>query len=111
MAIIYEATSDETVVEKVETQEIELQQLIDQFLSLKQEYLNLPDYNKTVPDQETLDFWNQEMNLVLADQVMQIKQGAIVLKGHVDPIRDAGLLPAQFEDEYQQLVDFINNTP
>ena len=103
------ATADETKVLKVDDQEIDLAALIAQYQALKTEYLNLPDYNKTVPDQETLDFWNTEMSIQWSNQAAEIKTQAGILLSKVDPIRDAGLLPSQFEDEYQLLYNFVNS--
>lgn len=106
----YLPTADDGVVIKRTDEEQPLQVFIDEFLSMKQEYLNLPDHEKTVPDQETLAYWNAEMGIHTADLRNTIRNRAIILKGRIDPIRDAGLLPARFEDEYQQLVTFINTT-
>jgi hypothetical protein len=112
MATVYNTTSDESIIEKVVTEDIDLQHIVDTFLALKAELQALPDWKKTVPDLETLNYWNSEQKLLHADLVHEIVFGAQNLKNQADPIRDAGLWPSQWEDEYQQLVNFINdNTP
>lgn len=108
MSTTYIATADPNVVVKRDDQDIDLSAYIAQFLSLKQEYLDLPDFNKTVPDQETLDYWNSEMQLQWEGQAATIRYAASQLLDKVTPIRDAGLLPSQFEDEYLQLYNFVN---
>jgi hypothetical protein len=109
MSTTYIATADPTVVIKQDQADIDLTALIQQYQSLKQEYLSLPDYNKTIPDQETLDFWNTEMSIMWDSQAQVIKTAAAILLSKVQPIYDAGLLPVQYEDDYNLLVNFVNS--
>jgi hypothetical protein len=109
MATTYIATADESIVIKQDSGEVDLSALIAQYQSLRTEYQNLPDYNKTVPDQETLDFWNTEMRIQWDNLATEIKYRAGLLLAQVQPIRDAGLFPAAWEDQYQQLVNFVNS--
>lgn len=104
----YLSTADDGIVVKRDDATIELQQLIDQYISLKQELQNLPDWTKTVPDAETLQFWNTEQEMINSQHVDQIKFAAIDLYGKVKPIYDSGLLPTRFHDEYFQLENYIN---
>ncbi len=108
MADTYLPTADDGIVTKRHDSTIELQQLIDQYVSLKNEWQNRPD-RKTVPDQEALDFWNAEFDQEDGTIRYNIKQGAFQLYLKVQPIYLAGLLPARFEDEYLQLEIFANN--
>jgi len=108
MAIIYEETSDDSVVLRIETIDVQLQALVDEYLSLKAEYMNLPDWKKTVPDMDTLYFWNSEQQLLHFDLVHEIKGRAAVLLSRITPIYDAGLLPDRYYDEYDQLINFVN---
>jgi hypothetical protein len=109
MSISYIPTADPTVVVKQEQSDIDLAALTAQYLALRTEYLNLPDYQKTVPDQETLDFWNSEMDIQYSNARFEIKIGATNLLLKVQPIYEAGLLPVQYHDEYNTLVNFVNS--
>lgn len=108
MADIYLPTGDDGVVTKQTEVSIELQQLINQYISLRDEWLNRPE-RKTVPDIEAMDAWNAEFDQQDAQIRFNIKQGAFQLYLKVQPIYLAGLLPARFEDEYLQLEIFANN--
>lgn len=109
MAETYEPTSDPNVVEKSTVEEVDMSQLVGEYQTLKTEYQAIPDWEKTVPDQETLDFWNSEQENLHVGTIADLKSRAQVLKSKIDPIRNQGLFPAQYEDEYQQLVNFINS--
>ena len=105
MADEYRETSDPYVVEKTAVSEIELPQLIAEYISLKAEWDGRP-VRKTAPDQETLDFFNAEFDQEDAAIRFNIKQGAIMLLAKVKPIYDAGLLPTEYNDEYALLETF-----
>ena len=109
MAITYEENSDDGLVTKIQTSDIELQQLIDQYIALRDEYQALGDVLKTVPDQETLDLWNAIKGAENIQVEDNIKVGAQSLYQQVQPIYNAGLLPTRYHDEYLQLEQFANS--
>lgn len=109
MAETYTGNSDDSVVTKQVTADIDLDDVIDEYQALKAEYQGLPDLAKTEPDQETLDFWNVAKELERLELVVGIKQRATLLLAVVDPIRDAGLMPTRYETQYQQLLNFVNS--
>lgn len=110
MAIVYSGTTDPDIVDKYETttEEIDLSVYITEYLSIKNEYLALPEL-KTVPDAETLRAYNEQIGDLINYETEILKIKATALYNQLQPIYDAGLLPAQYNDEYAQLVAFINS--
>ena len=102
------STPDNKVVVMRTDVELNLDDLVADYQSIKQAVVSLSRPNKTVPDQETLDFWNDAQDAIYYGEfhVLKVRAGALFVK--VKAIRDAGLLPAEYEDEYQQLVNFIS---
>jgi len=108
--ITYTAGSDEDhIIKWTETdQDLDLSNLIAEFIRLKGELQSLPKI-KTVPDQDTLDFWN---NYVLTEVVAdkdRLDNEVIILYNEAKAIRDVGLLPSKYYDEYDQLENYVNN--
>ena len=104
----YEPTPDEDIVKKVTETLIDLSVYIERYKGLKKEYQAIPDL-KTTPDQETLDFFNQEREIENQSLEQGIRVSAEVLYNDLTPIVDAGLLPAKYQDEYDELEQFINS--
>ena len=99
----YEATANEDIVKKVDSQDIDLSALVQEYVTLKDEYQSRPQ-TKSTPDQETLDFYNDFVNTELGDLFSRIS----ALFSKIKPIYEAGLLPSKYEDEYLQLESFVN---
>ena len=106
MADEYRATSDPNVVERTAVMEYDLQDMIDTYIALKAEWDNRP-VRKTVPDQETLDFWLTTFDQEDAYIRNNIKKGAQKLYDQVKPVYDAGLLPIAYDAQYFQLETFV----
>lgn len=106
----YSGTTDPDIVNKEEVliTQIDLQQYIDEFLSIKGEYLAMPKL-KLTPDVETLNYYNTEIGNLNESRLAILKTKAIVLYNELQPINDAGLLPAKYITQYNQLVAFINS--
>jgi hypothetical protein len=98
----YEATANEDVVIQTNDREVDLSALVDEYLTLKTEYQDRPQV-KTVPDQETLNYYNAFIVLENVDLETRIT----VLFYRLKPIYEAGLLPSKYNDEYQQLENFV----
>ena len=105
----YYPTVNPDVVEKRETEStnVDLQQYIDRYLSLEQEWQDRPKL-KTVPDQETLDFWNNNIgNLRLVEEAnIMIEAGR--LYDELLPIYELGLIPLKYNDELLRLKNFLD---
>ena len=101
-------TEDDVVKTTASSRDIDLTAFTTEFTDIKEGIQALPKV-KTVPDQETLDHWN---NWVITDgsidQVM-LDSRAVSLYNEAAAIREAGLLPAKYEDEYQQLKTYVEN--
>lgn len=94
-----ELTSDATPVD--------LAMVIAEYQQLKSIYQTMPAFKDT-PDQETLQFYNTDILLQREAVIGSLKAPATALYIKVKAIRDAGLLPAEYEDEYLQLETFVN---
>jgi hypothetical protein len=99
----YEATVNEDIVKQVTDKEIDLSVLVAEYITLRTAWFNRPQ-PKTTPDQETLNFWNAEIEIENAGLMGEIT----ALYYRLKPIYEAGLLPSKYEDEYQQLESFVN---
>lgn len=107
--IEYFTTDDEDIVQKIDTgsENIDLSVLVQEYLDLKTEYQALPEI-KDIPDEETLDFWNEIKMIDRAGGEVDIKEKASILLEKIKPIYEAGLLPDKYKDEYQQLINFVS---
>ena len=108
MSDTYLPTADDGEVIKRTDATITLQQLIDTYVSLKNEWDNRPT-RKTVPDIEAMDMWNGEFDREDATIRNNIKVGAYSLYLKIKPIYEGGLLPARYTDEYLKLETFANS--
>jgi len=104
----YEPTADPDVVNKVESKGVDLSQYINTYLDLEQQWENRPQL-KTVPDQETLDFWNEyrQSEIEITEDVIRMK--ARELYDDLIPIYEAGLIPGKYYDDLIRLQNFINS--
>ena len=109
MAETYLETADDSEVIKQTSIVMDIDAIADEYTALKVEFQEIPDWNKTIPDAETLAYWNAEMEQVHANLVHEIKMRAGILLERLTPIRDAGFLPDRYEDKYTQLVNFVNS--
>ena len=105
----YTAGIDEDhVVKTTETDsELDLSYFINQYTRIKSGIQSLPKV-KTSPDQETLDHWN---SVVVEDGNLQkgiLNNQAKALYEVLKPIYNAGLIPSKYNDEYQQLENYVN---
>jgi len=89
--------------------DIDLTAFINKFKKLKEDLQNTPKI-KTAPDEETLEYWNEFFVHQDAQQIKAFIDSRVkALYGDLKPIKDAGLLPSKYDDEYQQLKNYINS--
>lgn len=103
----YIPTENDSIILKTTETTIDLDKYITRYQIIKESYLTLPE-EKTTPDQETLDKYNNEVGILREDLLYRLKVQAASLYHDLKPIHDAGLLPSRYEDEYNQLESFIN---
>ena len=109
MATYTPGANEDEVIKTTETDRtLDLTKLTTEFQRLKAELQSLPEV-KTVPDQDTLAFWNERAVPESEQEKHNIDQQAIALYDEADAVRGAGLLPAKYEDEYQQLKTYVEN--
>jgi hypothetical protein len=89
-------------------QNLDLTVFIEKFTSLKSQLQALPKA-KTVPDQETLDHWMGTVYIEGQDQKVHLDGEVVELHNEATAIKNTGLLPAKYNDEYQQLEDYVNS--
>jgi len=83
--MIYEKTDDPNIIKQIETysNEIDIDKLEAEIKDLEQQIEDAPK-PKTKPDQETLDYYNAEIemrnNLMLEEQLIEKKELLIILK-------------------------------
>jgi len=87
---------------------LDLTVFINKFIELRDALLELPKI-KTVPDQESMDYWNAAVYEEGQNYKAYTDKEAIELYQEVTAIKDAGLLPDKYNDEYQQLEGYINS--
>lgn len=100
--MIYEATANEDIIKEVTDVEIDLSLIISEYQRLKVQYLNQPQL-KTVPDEETLAFYNNDVEV----NINFLKSNIEALYYRVKPIYEAGFLPDKYHDEYAQLENLV----
>ena len=101
----YTPTADPNEVDKTttDTTRLIISTGVDKYLELEQRWIDRIK-DKTVPDQETLDYWNE--SFVETEEEI-IRAEALALYNELWPIYEAGLLPPQYEDELFRLKDFL----
>jgi len=101
----YTGTADPNEVNKstTNTTTLIISNGVDKYLELEDRWTNRIRA-KTVPDQETLDYWNESF---VEDEEAAIRAEAQVLYDELWPIYQAGLLPPQYEDELLRLKLFL----
>ena len=102
------ANEDEVVKTISEDQSIDLTVFTTEFQDIKSGLHGLPKA-KTTPDQETLDHWDNYIQTEVVVEKSTLESRATLLYLEATAIRDAGLLPAKYEDEYQQLKTYVEN--
>lgn len=104
------ATEDDVIKTTEASQDIDLTVFIEKFQSLKNALQNLPKL-KTVPDQESMSYWNDVIYEEGQTHKVFIDAEAVELYNEATAIKDAGLLPSKYDDEYSQLEDYVNSLP
>ena len=99
---------DEDHIVKSTDKDVDLTILVQEFNTLKDRLQALP-VAKTVPDQETLDHWNQTTATEAGAEKEHIDEMAILLYEEATNIKNAGLLPSKYDDEYTQLENYVNS--
>jgi len=109
MATYTSGIDEDHVVKTTETdQDLDLTVFIDKFKSLKRQLQEIPD-EKTVPDQETFAYWTAFAYQEGQDDKALLDVQVVELYDEVTAIKNAGLLPSKYNDEYQQLENYVNN--
>ena len=88
--------------------DLDLTIYIKNFKNIKAGLESIPK-SKTKPDQETLDHW---MGTVYVDgqaDKERLDEQTVSLYGQIKPIKDVGLLPSKYDNEYKQLENYINS--
>lgn len=106
----YNPTPDLNIINKVSVSNIDinLSEYINKYVTLKAEFLALPK-PKTEPDQETLAVYNMELEVLNYIDLMNIKTRAKTLYIELKGVKDAGLLPSEFDLQFTQLENFVNS--
>lgn len=99
-------TEDDVI--KVDSKDLDLTVFIEMYQQLELE-LKALEQHKDTPDQETLDYWNQSVDDRNAGNQASIDERAVFLYEAITPIKDAGLLPSKYDDEYNKLQNYVNN--
>jgi len=99
----YTPTTNEDIILNISSKEIDLSTLIQRYQNLKAELQELPS-RKDIPDDETLEIYNQWVDGVIENTNSRI----VDLYNRIKPIKDAGLLPSKYDSKYAQLEQYIN---
>lgn len=111
MATYTPGATEDDVIKTTETdQDLDLTVFINKFLGLKGALLDLPKL-KTIPDQESMDYWNSIVYEEGQTYKAIIDADAVELYLEVTAIKNAGLLPSKYDDEYHQLENYVNSLP
>lgn len=106
MAKYAQGQNEDKVIKTTEVDKtLDLTDFIRKFVKLKKALQELP-VKKTEPDQETLDYW---VSLEHDIPKEALDNEVLALYNKLKPIKDAGLIPPKYDDEYQQLENYINN--
>jgi hypothetical protein len=99
---------DHVIKSDLVSEDLDLTQFIAAFKQIKAALQEIPD-EKTTPDQETLDYWTAVVYIPGQDDKKSLDDKAVELYNEVKPVKDAGLLPSKYDDEYQQLESYVNS--
>lgn len=102
----YEATANEDIVNKIDVEPIDLTTYVSAYLILEDRWTNRSQV-KTTPDQETLDFWNDNIGGLRVSEEAAIRADAKILYNMLIPIYNAGLIPSKYNDELLRLKNFV----
>lgn len=101
-------TEDDVIKTTEHDQDLDLTVFIQKFKSLEDSLKALPKA-KTVPDEETLEHWIIMVYQPGLFEKEQLDIEVVELYNEATAIKNAGLLPSKYDDEYQQLEDYVNN--
>lgn len=106
----YTPGSNEDHVIKTDSvsEDLDLTQFIEAFKRIKAALQEIPS-EKVSPDQETLEYWTAMVYVLGQDDKKSLDNQAVELHNEVKPIKDVGLLPSKYDDEYQQLDNYVNS--
>lgn len=109
MATYSPGTNEDHVI-KTESvgHDLDLTIYIQSFKRIKSTLQSIPQA-KQKPDQETLNHWNATMYEEGQERKILLDEQAVQLYNDVKPIKDAGLLPLKYNNEYQQLKNYIKS--
>lgn len=103
--------NEDHVVKTTETDhDLDLTIYIKRFKQIKSGLQAIPGA-KTTPDQETLDHWMSTVYVDGQEDKERLDEQSVKLYDEMKPIKDAGLLPSKYDDEYQQLESYVNSLP
>jgi hypothetical protein len=109
MATYTPGINEDSVIKTTEAaQSLDLTVFINKFVELKNLLQGVPGI-KTIPDQESMDHWNETVYVEGQEQKINLDTQAVELYNEVTAIKNAGLLPSKYDDEYKQLENYINN--
>lgn len=93
---------------KSETTEIkfDLSSLVNRYLDLEKKFQEIPKL-KTVPDQTTLDFYNDFILHERKARISSLKFTASELFIDLKQIKETGLLPDKYMEIYKRLEKFV----
>jgi hypothetical protein len=89
-------------------QDLDLTVFIAKFKELESALKSLPKL-KTTPDNETMEHWNETVYVDGQTDKDNLDSQAVELYNEATAIKNAGLLPSKYDDEYQQLENYVNN--
>lgn len=101
-------TEDDIIKTTENDQDIDLTVWKQQFLYLKGALQDIPN-SKSTCDQETLDHWMQSVYVEGQEEKVRLDEQAVLMYEEITAIKNAGLLPSKYDDEYQQLEDYVNS--
>ena len=109
MATYTPGIDEDQVIKTIETDHyLDLAIYIKKFKNIKSGLQSIPDI-KTIPDQETLDHWLATMYEDGQADKERLDAQAVKVYNQIKPIKDAGLLPSKYDNEYQQLENYVNS--
>ena len=101
-------TEDDVIKTTEHDQDLDLTVWKQQFISLKSDLQAIPNAKSTC-DQETLDHWMDTVYTDGQEEKVRLDEQAVLMYNEITAIKDAGLLPSKYDDEYQQLEDYVNS--
>jgi len=103
-------TEDDVIKTTDISQDLDLTVWKQQFTYLKNALQAIPN-SKSTCDQETLDHWMNTVYVEGQEDKIRFDEEAVLMYEEITAIKNAGLLPSKYDDEYQQLEDYVNSLP